>query len=424
MYKEIEKNLNIGRYSNHLYLMHSDGNGDGSDMWLDSFRLASKNNEVIHLGEILQTSGLSGLSKEIEDNIIQNQISLLLIETSTPLLNPFFILYLKKKYKLMVVSFAMDDEYKFEWISSIYATLSDIVLSFDYVSVARYRQAGINAFLFMHPIDISYQTLSKKNHEYNNDVAFVGKVDDKIGRKELLEYLKSSGIDTKVYASNSHSDPSFLSVDDMYGVYSSSKINLSFSGITPFGKFTHILGERIRGLKARPFEIALVNGFCLCEFSISTSQWLEHEKEIVFFYSKEDLIEKIQYYLANPDEAQKIARAGSLKVVETLTAKPIAKKFLKYVNETENNIGKDLYGNPQKLKISRWFAHSFIEFTFPKSLELLFKGKLKIFFHDSRYLLKFINQLFFSIGLPQTLQVIIISIYRMIKTLLAKAKFW
>ena len=71
----------------------------------------------------------------------------------------------------------------------------------------------------------------------------------------------------------------------------------------------------------------------------------------------DDLIEKIQYYLANPDEAQKIARAGSLKVIETLTSEPISKKFLEYVSEAENNIGKDLYGDPQKLDISRWFAH-------------------------------------------------------------------
>jgi len=418
----MKKNVNIEPYSNHLYLMCSRGNGDGSDMWLDGFRLSSNKNEVIHIGEILQTSGLSRLSNVIEDNIIQNQVSLLLIETSSPLLNPFFILYLKKKYKLMVVSFAMDDEFKFEWISSIYATISDIVLTFDYVSVARYRQAGINAFFFMHSIDISYQIFNKKNDKYKNDVTFVGKVEDKPSRQELLEYLKSNSVDTKVFASNGASDPSFLSTEDMYAVYSNSIINLSFSGITS-GKFTHILGERIRGAKARPFEILLVNGFCLCEFSISTSKWLEHEKEIVFFYSKKDLAEKIQYYLANPDEAKEIARAGSLKVIETFSSEAIAKKFLKCVNETEANIGRDLYGNLQKLNISRWFAYSFIEFTFPKSLKLLFKGKLKIFFHDSRYLLNFINQLFLNIGLLQTLQVIMISIYRMIKILLSKAKF-
>ena len=62
----MKKNVNIEPYSNHLYLMLSRGNGDGSDMWLDGFRLSSNKNEVIHIGEILQTSGLSRLSNVID----------------------------------------------------------------------------------------------------------------------------------------------------------------------------------------------------------------------------------------------------------------------------------------------------------------------------------------------------------------------
>lgn len=62
----MDKNRNTGSYSNHLYLMAGHG-GDGSDKWLDGFRLASNSNEVMQVTNIIDKFGLKGLSNEIEN---------------------------------------------------------------------------------------------------------------------------------------------------------------------------------------------------------------------------------------------------------------------------------------------------------------------------------------------------------------------
>ena len=197
-------------------------------------------------------------------------------------------------------------------------------------------------------------------------------------------------------------DTAYLSIDGMYTVFHNSKINLSFSGITTYLKSTNILLPRIRGHKARPFEILAAGGFCLCEFAISTDKIFKDGKEIVFFYSK----------------------AGSKKVHQEFSREAVRSKFRKLIELNKKNIGIDLYGEPQKLIISKWFAYSHIEIAFPFIIANLLKGRIFLFLKDFSLILDFCKQLYLNIGIVETLKVVIISILRMTKTLLRKAKFW
>jgi len=345
----------MSSYSNHLYLMSAID--EQYQFWFHGLGLHSNNYHLIAIHEEIPKTGIKGLSNKIELNIIKNNISLLLIEASWPFLNPFFLFYLKKKYNLMIVLLNIDDEFKFEWITTTYGTIADLILSFDYISVQRFRQSGANAFHFMHPILIPEDNIFN-NQLTKNDISFVGRVEGKPSRYNLLKYLDREGFDVKTFKSKDVNDPSYLSNDDMYSIYNNSTINLSFSGITSYGKPNSILFYQIRGGKARPFEIASAKGFCLCEFSISTSKWFKDGEEIVFFYSHKDLKEKINYYLSNPNEAKKIAIAGSKNVRKNFSSDAISTKFIELINDSKDNIGFDLYGNPHLLKVSPWFAHS------------------------------------------------------------------
>jgi hypothetical protein len=102
----------MASHSNHLYLMSS--NERHCQFWFNGLGLYSSNYHLMVVNEVLSKNGIKGLSNKIESNIIENEISLLLIEPSSPVLNPFFVLYLKKIYNLMIVLLNIDDEIKFE----------------------------------------------------------------------------------------------------------------------------------------------------------------------------------------------------------------------------------------------------------------------------------------------------------------------
>ena len=120
-----------------------------------------------------------------------------------------------------------------------------------------------------------------RNESINHDISFVGKIEGKPSRFKILNYLNKEGFNVSTFGSSDENNPNYLSVNDMYSVFNNSAINLSFSGVTFQGNTASAISNRIRGNKARPLEILAANGFCLCEFSISTSKFLKDGEEMM-----------------------------------------------------------------------------------------------------------------------------------------------
>jgi spore maturation protein CgeB len=65
-----------------------------------------------------------------------------------------------------------------------------------------------------------------------------------------------------------------------------------------------------QGVNVRTFEAAGCGAFQICEFRPEIEEVFIPGKEIVVFHSLDDLREKIDYYLAHPEERRSIADAG------------------------------------------------------------------------------------------------------------------
>jgi glycosyltransferase involved in cell wall biosynthesis len=143
----------------------------------------------------------------------------------------------------------------------------------------------------------------KPTEERSIDVTFSGRVAGyRSQRKEYLLYLMECNIAgfISVFENNL-----FLSMEENYKILGKSKIGLNFS----FSVNNH-------QLKGRVFEVMLSGAMLLESENPQTASLFEEGKDYVSFGSKEDMVDKIRYYLKNDAERVRIAENGRRKVIE------------------------------------------------------------------------------------------------------------
>ena len=96
-----------------------------------------------------------------------------------------------------------------------------------------------------------------------------------------------------------------LSDEEMIRMYSRSKINLGFSACGNYES-----GERILQVRLRDFEVPMSGGFYMVEYMEELEEFFDIGKEIVCYTNKDDLVDKIKYYLEHDSERERIRRAG------------------------------------------------------------------------------------------------------------------
>jgi len=97
-----------------------------------------------------------------------------------------------------------------------------------------------------------------------------------------------------------------LSDEEMIRMYSRSKINIGFSTCGN----THETERRILQVRLRDFEVPMSGGFYMVEYVEELEEFFDIGKEIVCYNNKEDMVEKIKYYLEHHSERERIRRAG------------------------------------------------------------------------------------------------------------------
>ena len=152
-------------------------------------------------------------------------------------------------------------------------------------------------------LDKSEDSLSDLNLIFS--VTTLGfKIAEKQRRRILIDLSKN--YDVSVYTNSKTDDLLRVknrgSVDywrEMPQVFKNSKINLNIT-----------IPNIKSGVPLRVYDILGAGGFCLTNFQAELPMQFENEKHLVWYYSNEDLYEKVAYYLSHDSERLAIAAAG------------------------------------------------------------------------------------------------------------------
>lgn len=139
------------------------------------------------------------------------------------------------------------------------------------------------------------------------DVSFVGQCYG--NRAEVIDHLREKGIAIEAYGAGWPSGP--LTTEEMVKMYSQSKINLGFGGVSGY-KDTFCL-------KGRDFEIPMSGGLYLTEDHPELHHVFLSGEEILTYSGMDDLVQKIMYYLSHPAEAQSIRTKGYKRALDDHT---------------------------------------------------------------------------------------------------------
>ncbi len=163
------------------------------------------------------------------------------------------------------------------------------------------------------------------------DVSFVGQYNS--ARGKIVQALRSLGVD--IWVRGWGWPEGRLPGGDMIQAFSRSRINLNFNtppnrwdpkllarlffkrslnkiriNWHPISNFRSWLNTSIPQIKARPFEVAGCKAFLISAFADDVDHYYEDKKESVYYRDIPDLVEKIGFYLQNPELRKQIAQAG------------------------------------------------------------------------------------------------------------------
>jgi spore maturation protein CgeB len=133
------------------------------------------------------------------------------------------------------------------------------------------------------------------------DVSFIGQ---KYGnRAEVIDKLHRAGIPAEAFGRGWPNGP--LSTEEMVQLYSKSRINLGFGGVSGH--------SHTYCLKGRDFEVAMSGGLYLTEYHQELETVYHLGQEIITYRNFSELLEKIRFLLANPQKAEEIRQNGFLR---------------------------------------------------------------------------------------------------------------
>ena len=249
-------------------------------------------------------------------------------------LYPETLFFIKKKYpNIYLISYNNDDPFSqlYPWWKwrHFFKTIPicDLILSFRESNISKYYTYGAKQVdLFRgYYVPALHRQLEKsefENTEFPCDVIFVGHYEAD-GRFEMIESLAQDGIDVKIYGPNGATKKNgwgevilnseklnkqrirFLKGEEYVKAINAAKIGLCFLSKLNNDTYT-----------TRCFEIPACGTALFSEWSEDLEMIFENGVNTVLFKTKKELVEKVKYYLSNPDELESLTQKGKHLVHE------------------------------------------------------------------------------------------------------------
>ena len=181
-----------------------------------------------------------------------------------------------------------------------------------------YVPIGIDPEIY-HPKSLS----ADEQTRYGSNVCFIGGLSSRFhsARREMVAYAIEQGVQLKVwggYREHFVGSPILkcwqgqIWGEEQVKALCAAKIGLNFH-------VDHQSGELDQGLNGRAFELAACGVFQLLQRVPSVGEFFEEGKEIVCFENKEEMMDKIRYYLTHELGRKHIAAAALKRVTQDHT---------------------------------------------------------------------------------------------------------
>ncbi len=240
-----------------------------------------------------------------------------------------------RKEGAIVVGWFFDDEWRFDNYSKWWIPYLDYCVTHTIDAVPQYQKLGARVIhTLLHPgiaVDVDWSNLRERY-----EVSFVGS--RIVGRDQWIDELKKRNIPARAFGEGWGG---YISFEEMLDVFTTSKINLNFSG-TYF---------RTLGIKGRIFQVCLAGGFLLTEYVPGIEKYFEVDKEIVCFHDTAEMIDKIADYLGHDEERRVIAQAGWKRATHEYTPFHMVTRVFTEIEDDMSTGDKEIILAKPKLKM-------------------------------------------------------------------------
>lgn len=227
-----------------------------------------------------------------------------------------------------------DDEIRFSEYSKWISRSLDFVFTNDMISVAEYEKDGTYSEWL--PVTSNQNYFPKYSGSMDIDVSFIGRCFG--DRAVFLKYIMNHGIKVETFGKGWENG--YIPFDKVPLTYGRSKI--SFCLTKSYG-----LNTRPQ-IKDKIFDICSTGSMLMCEYVPGIEKLFEIDKEIVCFRTFEEAVQKLEYYLNNPDKRTSIAKAGHEKFINFYTQDKVFTKG--FSDMIRSSVHKSEYKN----SISEW----------------------------------------------------------------------
>jgi len=221
--------------------------------------------------------------------------------------------------RIKIVSWSLDDMYAWHNRSAFYTfglKHYDVVFTSKSYNINELKRVGAKRVAFLYQAYSTIYHAPPPKCETNFDVLFIGFAEEE--RFEYLQYLAEHGIKVTIYGTGWNKKSFFannnnieinahdLIGDDYAKAICSSRITLCF--LRKINRDLHT---------SRSVEIPACGGGMLAERTSEHLELFEEDVEAAYFSSKEELLDKTNYYLANSDKLSKLKSAGLKRTKES-----------------------------------------------------------------------------------------------------------